>query len=153
MDVQIVNFPETRVAVVEHRGDPAQEHLSVMKLVEWRIANRLSPQHHQSYGVHYNDPRNVPADQYRVDLCVSYDGVVEANPQGVITSVIPATRCAKARHIGSRENITTAYELYERWLPASGEQPGEFPIFFHYVNVGPDLQPAQMITDIYLPLS
>jgi len=27
-----------------------------------------------------------------------------------------------------------------------------FPIFFYYVNVGPKLREADMITDVYLPL-
>ena len=39
-----------------------------------------------------------------------------------------------------------------RVLPASGEAAGDFPIFFHYVNVGPDVKEADMITDVYLPL-
>ena len=29
---------------------------------------------------------------------------------------------------------------------------GEFPWFFHYVNVGPNVQTHEMITDVYLPL-
>jgi AraC family transcriptional regulator len=37
-------------------------------------------------------------------------------------------------------------------LPQSGELPGNFPIFFHYVNVGPNVREEEMITDVYLPL-
>lgn len=40
----------------------------------------------------------------------------------------------------------------EKWLPQTGESPGDFPIFFHYVNVGPNTPEADMITDVYLPL-
>jgi len=29
---------------------------------------------------------------------------------------------------------------------------GDFPVFFHYVNVGPDVPEHEMITDVYLPL-
>lgn len=61
-------------------------------------------------------------------------------------------RCAVIRQIGSRENVTAAKYLYESWLPESGESLREFPIFFHYVNVGPNIKEQEMITDVYLPL-
>lgn len=47
--------------------------------------------------------------------------------------------------------MATIY-LFETWLPQSGESSGDFPIFFHYVNVGPDVREEEMITDVYLPL-
>jgi len=28
----------------------------------------------------------------------------------------------------------------------------DFPIFFHYVNIGPRVKEREMITDVYLPL-
>lgn len=78
---------------------------------------------------------------------------VAPNAHGVVAKTILRTRCAVARHQGSRENITTATFLVEVWLPASGEQLGDFPIFFHFVNVGPDINDKDMITDVYLPLT
>jgi AraC family transcriptional regulator len=152
MDVRIVNFPATRVAVLEHRGSPALEHESVRKLVAWRIENRFLPDKHKTYGVHYDDPHTTPPDQYRMDLCIEVDHDIAPNPQGVINKVIPAGRCAVVRHLGPRDNITAAAWLYETWLPDSGETLRDFPIFFHYVNVGPNVQEQDMITDVYLPL-
>ena len=57
-----------------------------------------------------------------------------------------------ARHLGSRRFNAAAVYLYREWLPQSGESLGAFPIFFHYVNVGPDVREDDMITDVYLPL-
>ena len=65
---------------------------------------------------------------------------------------MPGARCARARDVGSRSNKKAAAYLYETWLPQSGESPGNFSIFFHYVNVGPDVREEDMITDVYLPL-
>jgi len=151
-EVRIVDFPETRVAVLEHRSPPELENLSVRKLVEWRMANRLHPDRHRSYGVHYNDPRKVPAADYRVDLCISVENEIAPNSHGIVNKVIPGGRCAVARHVGPRDNISTAYFLNDVWFPASGETLRDYPIFFHYVNVGPQIVPADMITDVYLPL-
>ncbi|HEY0915351.1 MAG TPA: GyrI-like domain-containing protein [Solimonas sp.] len=153
MDVRIVEFPETPVAVAEHRGPPALEYQTSQRLIRWRIANGLSPHKHRTYGVHYTDPQAVVPEDHRVDFCVSHHGVVAPNAEGIVGKLIPACRCAVARHLGSRRHNTAAVHLYREWLPRSGERPGDFPIFFHYVNVGPDVKEEDMVTDVYLPLS
>ncbi len=152
MDVRILEFPETRVAVAEHRGPPALEHETSQRLIRWRIAHRLPPALHRTYGVHYTDPESVAPGDHRVDFCVEYDGVVTPNPEGILGKIIPACRCAVARHLGSRRYNAAAVYLYREWLPRSGEAAGDFPIFFHYVNVGPGVRDEDMITDVYLPL-
>lgn len=150
--IRIVQFPGAKVAVVEHRGPPAEEYASALRLVAWRVRNGLSPDRHHSYGVHYTDPRRVAPAEYRVDFCVSFDGDVDPNPEGVVEKFIPPCRCAVATHLGPRDHIRAAVYLWEQWLPASGERPGSFPMFFHYVNVGPQVRPEEMVTDVYLPL-
>ena len=152
MEVQLVDFPTTQVAALEHHGPPEREHDTARKLVEWRLQNRLPPDRHRSYGVHYTDPRTTAPADHRVDLCISVHDEVAPNPQGVINKVIPDGRCALARHLGSRAHIAAATYLYEIWLPQSGEIRRDFPIFFHYVNVGPGVREDEMITDVYLPL-
>ena len=152
MDVTIVDFPETKVAALEHRGAPHLEYQTIQKLIAWRVAAGLLPGQHRSYGVHYNDPRIISPDDYRVDFCIEVEHDVVPNPQGVSTKRIPGGRCAVARHHGSRGNVSAAYYLYDTWLPTSGEVLRDFPIFFHYVNVGPHVREDEMITDVYLPL-
>lgn len=152
MNVRIVDFPETRVAVIEHRGAPDREHETARRLVDWRLAHRLSPERHRAFGIHYTDPRTTPPADHRVDFAVEFDGEVAPNPQGIVSKVIPRGRCAVMRHLGSRRNVSAAAHLYEVWFPQSGEALRDFPIFFHYVNVGPNVQEHDMVTDVYLPL-
>ena len=153
MDVQIVIFPETKVAAIEHFGSPGLEHDTVRKLIAWKIENRLlDPVRYRSYGVHYTDSRTAKASDHHVDFCLSVEQDVGPNPFGIVNKVIPRNRCALARDVGSRYNNKAASWLCEEWLPRSGEAPGDFPIFFHYVNVGPDVRDEDMITDVYLPL-
>lgn len=151
MKVDIVQFPQTPVAVVEHFGSTADVYESTRKLIEWRIQNRVPPEGHSTYGIHY-DLRRHAESGYRLDICVSFDREVATNPQGVVAKVIPAGRCARVRHLGSREFIPVVAPLFEDWLPNSGEALRNFPPFFHYVNVGPDVAEHEMITDVYLPL-
>lgn len=150
--VEIVDFPATRVAAVEYKGPPEQEYAAVMQLVAWRRENGVGPGRGMTIGIHYNDPASTPPQDYRIDVCVSYDGVIAPNPHGVVAKEIPGGRCARTRHVGTREHIPEADYIYREWLPASGERLRDFPPFFHYVNVGPDVKDDEMITDVYLPL-
>lgn len=152
MDVQIITFPATRVAAIEHFGSPLLEHETARKLITWKIENRLLGPQHKSYGVHYTDPRTIPAAEHHVDFCLSLERDVGPNPYGIINKVIPGARCARARDVGSRSNNRAVVFLYEQWLSQSGESPGDFPLFFHYVNTGPNVREEEMITDVYLPL-
>lgn len=152
MQVSIVTFPQTRVAAITHRGSPALEHATARKLIAWKIEHRLlDAGRYRSYGLHHADPDGDPS-AYRVDFCLSTDGPIAPNRDGIVEMTIPRLRCALARDIGSRNNNRAARYLVEQWLPASGEQPSGHPLIFHYVNVGPAVQPQEAITDVYLPL-
>jgi len=151
-EVEIVDFPATRVAAVEYRGRMENEYSAIARLIAWRRQNGIGPDTGKTIGVQYADPRTTPPDDYRIDVCVSFDGPVADNPQGVVAKEIPGGRCAHIRHLGSRDYIAEAEYLYRDWLPGSGEELRDFPPFFHYVNVGPDVRDEDMITDVYLPL-
>ena len=153
MDVTIVMFPPTRVAVISHIGDPSQEHATARKLIAWKIENRLlDPVAHRSYGLHHTDPRYVEPYRHRVDFCLSHDGPVAANPYGISEMTIPGMKCALARDVGSRTNNQAAQYLHDQWLPASGERLSGYPLIFHYVNVGPNVAAHEAITDVYMPI-
>lgn len=156
MSVLIVEFPETQVAVLEHRGDPALVYDSVQRFIDWRKTSGLSPVHSsRHFGIAYDDPAATPPAQFRFDLGGSVTAPVPANPQGVMNKVIPAGRCAVVRHRGSRDDDSlgrSIYPLYRDWLPASGEELRDFPLFFEYLNLIPEVPEHELLTDIYLPL-
>jgi AraC family transcriptional regulator len=122
-------------------------------LVAWKLEHQLlDPLKHRSYGIHYTDPRTTQPSDHHVDFCLSIEHEVGRNSSGIIDKIIPRNRCALVRDVGSRYNNQAAAFVYDQWLPRSGEALGNFPIFFHYVNVGPNIREEEMITDVYLPL-
>jgi AraC family transcriptional regulator len=152
VQVQIVDFPATLVAALEHHGPAHLTPQTTRKFIAWRIANGFPPHRHRTFGLHYNDERTTPPAEYRFDLCLTIRQPIPPNPDGLVNKTIPAGRYAVARHHGGRDNITTARYLHEVWLPPSGESFRPEPILFHYVNVGPNIRPEEMITDVYLPI-
>ncbi len=154
MNVEIVEFDETRVAVKEHRGNPALLNDSVKVFIDWRKSTGLSPvKSSDTFGIAYDDPNTTEASQFRFDICGEVDEPIPENLQGVVNKTIPGGRVARVRHHGSHERIDeVAYYLYRDWLPESGEELRDFPIFFHYLNLIPETPEHELITDIYLPL-
>ncbi|PCI61855.1 MAG: AraC family transcriptional regulator [Gammaproteobacteria bacterium] len=154
MNVEIITFAETKIAVLEHRGSPALLNNSISRFIEWRKSSGLSPVNRcNTYGIAYDDPATTVAKDFRFDICGVIKTEVPENTQGVITKTIPAGRCAKIRHLGSHEQMDDKIRaLYSQWLPESGEELRDFPCFFHYINLFPQVEEHQLITDIYLPL-
>jgi AraC family transcriptional regulator len=154
MEVKIIEFKETKVAVLEHRGAPGLVNDSVRVFIDWRKTSGLSPvKSSKTFGIAYDNPDATEPEQFRFDICGSVSEDVPDNPQGVVNKVIPQGRCAVIRHHGSHDRIgDTAYYLYRDWLPESGEELRDFPLYFHYLNLLPETPEHDLVTDIYLPL-
>ncbi|VAW85156.1 Putative transcriptional regulator STM3175 [hydrothermal vent metagenome] len=154
MKVEIVNFTETRIALLKHRASPALINDTVSTFIAWRKESGLSPeQSSNTYGIGYDDPKTTEPEKFHFDLCGEVNKEVPENPQGVTTSTIPGGRCARIRHHGPHEGMSDAIcTLYQEWLPQSNEALRDFPCFFHYINFFPEVDEHELITDIYLPL-
>lgn len=154
MEVSVVAFEATKVAVLEHRGPPELLNDSVLRFIAWRKSSQLSPvKTSKTFGIAYNDPERTEPNAFRFDICGSVTEDVPPNPQGVITKTIPGGRCAVVRHLGSRDRVAESiYPLYREWLPQNGEALRDFPLFFDYLNLSSEVPENALITDIYLPL-
>jgi AraC family transcriptional regulator len=153
-EVKIVTVAPTLVAVLEHHGNPAEVNDSVCRFIEWRKNSGLSPvDRSRTYGIAYSDPDTTAPVDFRFDICGSVVETVQANAQGVLTKEIPGGRCAVVRHIGSTDRVgESVYYLFRQWLPGSGEELRDFPVYFHYLNTMLDTPEHELQTDVYLPL-
>ncbi|MFT5788855.1 MAG: AraC family transcriptional regulator, partial [Shewanella sp.] len=154
VNVELTTRAATMVAVLEHHGAPNTLNNSIQQFITWRKTTQESPvATSQSIGVPYNDPNNVPAEQFHFDICGSVAQEVNPNAHGVITKVIPGGRFAKIRHLGSHQQMDDKiYQFYRDWLPNSGETLNDFPLFFQYINLFPEVPENELITDIYFAL-
>jgi AraC family transcriptional regulator len=151
--VRMVQFPATRVAALEHRGSPMRLGDSIRRFIEWRKAHKLPPKSSGTFNIIYNDPGEVPPEEFRFSLCAATDQPIEPNEAGVTALTIPSGRCAVLRHVGSDDQLgRSILHLYATWLPGSGEELRDFPLFMQRVTFFPDVPDSEAITDIYLPL-
>ena len=151
--VRVDTFPDTRVAVLEHRGDPRQLGESIRKFIAWRKQNRLPPRLSATFNIFYDDPANTEPDAFRLDLCAAIEHDVAANELGIVTRIIPGGRCAVLRHVGSDDNLGNALKfLYMTWLPQSGEELRDFPPYVQRIKFFPEVPEHEAVTDAFLPL-
>ncbi|MBI5919514.1 MAG: AraC family transcriptional regulator [Nitrosomonadales bacterium] len=154
MEVKIMDVEETRIAAYPHRGAAELVMESAQKFIAWRKQSGLSPvKTSKTYGIAYDNPDTTAPEQFRFDICGSVSEAIPANSHGVVNGIIPAGRCAVLRHTGSHDRIREcAYYLYREWLPESGEELRDFPLYFQYLNLMPETPEPELVTDIYLPL-
>ncbi|MDX7998229.1 AraC family transcriptional regulator [Xenorhabdus sp. Reich] len=153
IEVNIVNFPETSVAVMEHKGFPSEIGSTIKEFIEWRKNNKLPPEKNKTFNLVYADPEKVESEEYQFDLCVEISSSFVIQHPKIIRKIIPAGKCAYIRHIGPDDEITSiANYLYTNWLSENNQEIRDFPLFFERVKLFPTVPEAETVTDIYLPI-
>lgn len=152
-DVTIRNVTPTPVAIMEHRGDPATIGATIQRFIAWRKATGLSPKTSPTFNVFHSDPRTTPPAEYRMDLCVGTDRPIEAHGERIEAGTIPGGRCAVLRVVGNTDNLEPAgLYLYRDWLPASGEEARDFPLYCQRVTFFPEVPEHEAIAELFLPV-
>ncbi|MBW8728195.1 MAG: AraC family transcriptional regulator [Inquilinus limosus] len=153
-DVTIRDVPPTPVAIMEHRGDRATLGATIQRFIAWRKAAGLSPGTSPTITVFRSErcPAN-PAD-YSMDLCVVTDRPIDPDDGQMQAGVIPGGRCAVLRYPGNTNNLEpAALYLYRDWLPASGEEARDFPIYCQRrLSFMPDVPVHDIVVELFLPL-
>ena len=151
--VELVSFPDTKIAVYEHRAAPNLLANSIVQFINWRKENALPPSKSKTFNLIYDDP-NITADaDYRFDIACAITAPVGENQQGVISKTIPAGQCAKVRLTGSDEKLATVINfLYGQWLSQSSFTLRDYPLFLERVSFYPSVAQEDAIIDIYLPI-
>jgi AraC family transcriptional regulator len=152
MQVDIEQFPETRLATVQHRG-PYNE---IGKAFE-RLGSIAGPAGLFAHAggmvaIYHDDPESTPVAELRSDAGLIVRSDVEL-PRGVEETRIPAGRYAKTTHIGPYDGLGNTWgKFMGEWLPSSGHKVGDGPAFEIYVSDMRTTPKEQLRTDLYVPV-
>lgn len=151
--VDIRHVPPVRLAGLDHKGS----YMLVGKAFEAAFA-RMSAQGlarpaMRWMAVYYDDPFVVPEAQLASRAGLSLpEGCEPGLP--LLPFSLGGGTCAVLRHRGPYATMRAAYQwLYGDWLLQSGHEAADLPVFEEYLNSPRDTAPADLLTDIYLPLS
>ncbi len=152
-NVKTIEVPEIAVAIMEHRGNPAKIGDTIKRFIEWRKTTGLHPRSSATFNIFHTDPLTTKPEDFRMDLCAQMRQPLGENNAGVKAGKIPSGRCATLRIAGSSDDLETAATfLYRDWLPESGEEVRDFPLYCQRVSFFPDVPEHEAITDLFLPL-
>jgi AraC family transcriptional regulator len=154
-DVTIRDVPPTPVAIMEHRGDRATLQDTIQRFIRWRKAAGLLPEQNPTFMIFHSEREPAVAADYRIDICVGTDQPVESNDAQVKHGVIPGGRCAVLRAAnGASNNLEPeALYLYRDWLPVSGEEARDVPIYSkRWLSFLPGGQVHEPVAELFLPL-
>ncbi len=151
--VEIREVAAVPVAGIDHRGS----YMLIGKAFEAAYgalaAQGLVQPDARWLAVYLDDPFAVPEAQLasRAGLSVP-DDAAPAPPLQRFT--LGGRRCAVLRHRGPYATMRAAYQwLYGHWLVAAGCEAADLPVFEEYLNHPRNTAPADLLTDIYLPLA
>jgi len=154
-DVTISQVPDTPVAMLEHRGDRRTLTNTFERFRAWCKAAGLTPETgRSSFMVFRSEREPARPEDYSMDICVGTDRPIPAADAPMRAGVIPGGRCAILRYPGNTNNLDPAAAyLYGDWLPQSGEEARDFPLYARRRLVPlPNLQAHEVIVELHLPL-
>jgi AraC family transcriptional regulator len=89
-----------------------------------------------------------------MDLCIGTDQPIDPNDAEMKAGVIPGGRCAVLLYPGNTNNLEpAALYLYREWLPASGEEARDFPLYCRRrLSPIPEVSALEPVVELFLPL-
>jgi len=151
-NVDIRMTPNRRIAALAHRGDYAEGGVGYQKVATIMSTGHHWPQTAGMAGVYYDDPQVTPTEDLRSHAGVLWEG--ETVPEGLEDVKLDGGRYAVLHFQGAYAGLGEAYQyLYGPWLSSSQETLRDATSYEHYLNDPTNTAPAQLLTDIYMPLA
>jgi AraC family transcriptional regulator len=152
MDVRIEHVAPLRLAFARHVGPYNEVGAAWSNLMSWAGRQGLLKGRPTVLGIVHDDPEVTPPQKIRYDACLVVDGAIQ--PEGEISvQEIGGGDFAVTTHRGPYEKLSETYARFlGQWLPTSGREPRSTPAFEVYRNSPTDTAPADLVTDIHLPL-
>jgi AraC family transcriptional regulator len=150
--VEIRTLPQMQAATIPHRGSYMEIDRAFEKLFGALGARNLLGPGLRMFGIYYDDPASVAEVELR-----SRAAIVAASTLPIEAPLEQATiiggQYAVLRHKGPYADMRGAYDwLYGTWLLQSGREPADAPCVEEYLNTPRDTPPADLLSDICLPL-
>jgi AraC family transcriptional regulator len=152
MDVRIEELKPLRVVFMRHVGPYNQVGATWGRLCQWAGMRGLFGANSQCFGVCYDDPEITPPDKIRYDACLTVNRPVQAEGD-VGVQEIAGGRYAVVTHHGPYEKLAETYAaVMGQWLPAHSHELMSGPSLEFYRNDPNKTPPADLLTDVYVPL-
>ena len=150
--VTVESLPKRRCAGIDHTGSYMEIDHAMGRLFTELVARHALPAEPAMIGVFFDDPDLGPEAELRSRACLQVaDSVTIDAP--LVETVLRGGAYAKLSYKGPYADMRGAYRWFLGvWLPASGHEPDDAPIFEAYLNDPREVPQSDLRTDIHLPL-
>lgn len=150
--VVVENLPERRCAGIDHTGSYMEIDHAMGKLFTELVARHALPAVPEMIGLFFDDPDLGPEDELRSRACLPVASSITIDAP-LMETVLRGGPYAKLSYTGPYAEMRGAYRWFLGvWLPASGYDPDDAPIFEAYLNDPRETPQNELRTDIHLPL-
>ena len=153
--VAILQIPPLRIVAIRYKGPLPEIGVTFERLRAWARPRGLIDTQSNALAVFHDDGEpQSPTAELMVDVDVGM--VVGPDVEG--DDLVTVMEIAGGRHSvlsfrGPYSANDAAYQaLFGHWLPASGEEPADAPHYEFYVNDIHYTGPADLVTELRLPL-
>ena len=151
MSVEVQDRPALRIATVPHRGPPQQIGQAFDRLMAWAGPKGIAMPPAVGVAVYLDDMSAVPPADQRALAGITV-GPDIASDDTVTIHDVPAGRYAVLLYRGPYAQIGKGYEELFGWLATSGEEPAHAPCVEVNLNDPRRTAPADLLTELRLPL-
>lgn len=152
-NVDLQDLPARRLAAIRHTGAYLESGRAYEQVAAIFATNNLWPQARGMAGIYYDDPDSTPEAELRCDCGVQVEADFDM-PDSLQDVAIQGGRYAVLIHKGPYSGLKAAYDyLYGPWLAENGHEPADAPSYERYLNSPQDTAPADLITEICMPLA
>lgn len=153
MNVRIETLAEIRIASVRQTGPYMESADRAWKLLcGWAGPKGLMTPRTLIIGISHDDPQVTAPEELRYDAAISLEADVEVTPPVVLGS-LPGGEYAIFTHQGPYAGLEDTYKtIMGQWVPSSNREFRDTPWFEVYRNDPASTPPAQLITEIHIPL-
>ena len=154
MNATIENKPAMRAAGLRHIGpyNTIGEAFSRLGAIAGQAGLYAHPGA-AMIAIYHDDPQTVPADELRSDAAIVVPEGVPI-PAGLTEQRVPAGRYACTIHAGPYDTLPDTWKKLSReWVPSQGLRIGAPPSYERYINNPMQVAPADLRTEVCVPLA
>ena len=150
--VSIIDLPERRCASIDHRGSFMEIDRAMARLFAELAKRGALPERQEMIGVFFDDPELGPEEDLRSRACMPIANPVALDAP-LTETILRAGPYARLSYTGPYAAMPGAYRWFLGvWLPGSGHEPDDQPVFEDYLNDPRVVPQSELRTDIHQPL-
>ncbi|TMN93473.1 AraC family transcriptional regulator [Pseudoalteromonas phenolica] len=148
--VEQQTIPALSLITIDHSGDYMQIGQAFEKLSMMTGKLDLINDKTRFFGIYYDDPKTVKADELRSKACITVDLTALPKEHEFEVMNIPASNSVSLLFKGDYPELEKPYDwLFGEYLPNSQYQLKDFPPFEEYLNDLREVAPQDLLTRIY----